>query len=239
MGQRTCSRYALLSFSGVAFTPCRPRPASRGPSTRGNRSSSLPSEFSRLGLPSAATLPARLCSSLVALLQGWSSLHLVLCYAESKTSAGVEDVHIAVMDTKNLEEEVLVWQCSHLINKSNEEYLAFGRVAGRGYKVVKLADLKAHDLLKLFPQLQDGSWREGDISWQFGDNCRRAGLRAASKDVILEHLRHAEAVAVLFGSLSTPVITALLCLQPRPWLTNACEIESTLLNTFSECIERI
>jgi hypothetical protein len=167
-----------------------------------------------------------------------ASLHLVLCYAESKDSAGHRGVHVAVMDTQELEEEVLVWQCNHLIGKTNEEYLAYGRVAGRGYRAVELADLKRHGLLELFPPLRDGSWREEETPWQFGDACRARIFGGTPHAVADEDLKHAERVASLFGSLFTPVFTALLSLRPRPWLAATLEMSSPILENLRRRIEK-
>ncbi|KAJ4367718.1 hypothetical protein N0V86_009839 [Didymella sp. IMI 355093] len=155
-----------------------------------------------------------------------SSLHLVLCYAEHKASAGDGDVHIAVMDTQELEEEV------------NEEYLAYGRVAGRGYRAVKFADLKEHGLVELFPPLRDGSWHEGETTWQFGETCRARIFGDTPQAVADEDLKHAERVASLFGALFTPIFTALLSLRPRPWLAATLEMSSPILENLRGRIEK-
>jgi hypothetical protein len=43
-----------------------------------------------------------------------ASLHLVLCFAKVKWADSGETAHVAVMDTLNLESEVLVWHVPHL-----------------------------------------------------------------------------------------------------------------------------
>ncbi|KAF9701835.1 hypothetical protein EKO04_001080 [Ascochyta lentis] len=121
-----------------------------------------------------------------------ASLHLVLCYASSMDAAS--DPHVAVMETHDLDSEVLVWQCPHLLGEGEEEYLAWGCVRGRGYKAVCLKDLRKRGVIILVPQLGNGSFRDTDEPFQFED------------------------VALLFGKLFLPVFAALLCLQPRPWL---------------------
>lgn len=86
-----------------------------------------------------------------------ASLHLVLCFARSLTDdAG--DVHVAVIDTQDLNEEVHVWQCTHLFSAGygRHEYLAYGPIRGRGYKAVGFADFVSKGLFLIIPHLNDG-----------------------------------------------------------------------------------
>lgn len=94
----------------------------------------------------------------------WSaSLHLVLCFARSmdlkdKTQDhNPHDPQIAVMDTKKLDSDVLVWHCPDLDLKYGvHEYMAYGPIKGkRGYRAVSFQVLRSHGILQFFPGLQD------------------------------------------------------------------------------------
>lgn len=143
-----------------------------------------------------------------------ASLHLVLCYANSMDPASKP--HVAVMDTQDLDGEVVVWQCTHVLSEGDEEYLAWGCVRGRGYKAVPLDVLENHGVLDIFPQLKDGSYRTGE-TFEFGDECRSAAFQASPVAVAPNLFEAAEKVASLFKPLFVPVFTALLCLESRPW----------------------
>jgi hypothetical protein len=84
-----------------------------------------------------------------------ASLHLVLCYAKSMDPR--TNPNVAVIDTHELDTEVLVWQCSHLLGKGyHEEYLAWGCIRGRGYKAVSLKELEALGIFDIFSVLRMG-----------------------------------------------------------------------------------
>jgi hypothetical protein len=55
---------------------------------------------------------------------------------------GKTGIHLAVMDTHKLEDEVLVWNVPHLIDRGNLEYLAFGVIRGKGYRAVDMYELE-------------------------------------------------------------------------------------------------
>jgi hypothetical protein len=58
-----------------------------------------------------------------------ASLHLVFCYARDISAS--KTAYVAVMDTHNLDSEVLVWHVPHLIPRHNHEYLAHGVIKVR------------------------------------------------------------------------------------------------------------
>jgi hypothetical protein len=66
-----------------------------------------------------------------------------------------DDVYISVIDTRQLE-DVVVFNTAHLIAKPYMphrviEYLACGRISGRGYKAVSLREMANIGLADLFP----------------------------------------------------------------------------------------
>jgi hypothetical protein len=155
------------------------------------------------------------CFNVATGFSSWAaSLHLVLCYAKYLNGKYKTDTaHVAVIDTDNLEDEVLVWHVPHLLGYENHEYLAFGRTRGKGYRAVSLADLDSHGLKKISPEL------ERRIDGMFGDGLRRSMFAASAELVELDfsHLYIAMLIGSLFGNLAFPVATALACLRPRHW----------------------
>jgi hypothetical protein len=139
-----------------------------------------------------------------------ASLHLVLCYAMKLTERCSREVHVAVMDTLDLEDDVLVWHAPHLVGRFEHEYLAFGRIMGEGYQAVRFSDLKQHGILNLLPEMQY-------FIDAFGDDIRVPMFRALAVQIEPADLNNLMAIGPLFGKLSFPVITALACLRPRHW----------------------
>ncbi|KAH6644290.1 hypothetical protein C7974DRAFT_439610 [Boeremia exigua] len=169
----------------------------------------------------------------------WSaSLHLVLCYAQSMVDRGFRDVHVSVMDTQDLDYEVLVWQCAHLLGSGQHEFLAYGPVQGRGYRAVRYSVLVLQGIYGLLPQLQDGSYRSQATLFQFGYGIRSQTFKKAIQPVTLEQLETAGRIARMFGPQIFPVLTALLCLVPRPWLRSRSGITFTLREQIKCSIER-
>jgi hypothetical protein len=83
-----------------------------------------------------------------------ASLHAVLCYGAYMTQIN-DDVYISVIDTKQLQ-DVVVFNTAHLIAEPYVphrvlEYLARGRINGRGYKAVSLQEMADAGLPDLFP----------------------------------------------------------------------------------------
>lgn len=156
-----------------------------------------------------------------------ASLHLVLCYAKSMDPSS--EPHIAVMDTQDLDSQVFVWQCVHLLGHGHEEYLAWGYIRGRGYKAVPLSKLEDHGLLEVFSELKDGSYRAG-CTFEFGDHCRSVSFAKTPAPVAPSLYKAAENVARPFGNMFLPVFTALLCLQPRPGLSKNSSLDKADLH---------
>jgi hypothetical protein len=172
----------------------------------------------------------------------WSaSLHAVLCYGAYMSQH--HDVYISVIDTQQLE-NVAVFNTGHLIGELEVEhrvieYLAHGCISGRGYKAVSLRDMEAAGLARLFPLEHCRQRTEYDERLKveaFGFQLRNEVFSRKPKYVSSKELSDAGSIAALFKRLALPVITALLCLEPRIWqnfranrtLTNEQDIEKVL-----------
>ncbi|EAT89359.1 hypothetical protein HBI56_026010 [Parastagonospora nodorum] len=140
-----------------------------------------------------------------------ASLHLVLCYAMFLKKRSHDEVHVAVMDTHDLSDEVLVWHVPHLIGEANHEYLAFGRIMGNGYHAVKFYDLEQHGILNLLPETRNC------LCERFGSSIRQTMFTRSAVDIGEADLDSFRVIGSLFGKLSFPVITALASLRPRHW----------------------
>jgi hypothetical protein len=140
-----------------------------------------------------------------------ASLHLVLCYAKHMNPQ--DDPHVAVMDTHELEDEVYVWHVPHLIDRSNDEYLAHGCIRGNGYRAVSLRDLDQNGLRTLFPEATDPS-RKTD---SFGFSLRSSMFCEGNWSIDDGEWVLIQSIASLFGNLYLPMATALLSLRPRAW----------------------
>jgi hypothetical protein len=180
----------------------------------------------------------------------WSaSLHLVLRYAEYHGETN--NPHIAIIDTKDLDEEVLVvrnfhvrtacetctnfvpnikWHVPHFMHaRGVNEYMAHGRIAGRGYKAVSLKALKAKGLLEVFPEIAlrvcDG--HKKCCGW--GLCVRQKMFADIPRHLETHELDQIITLAGLFGDLALPVATALICIRPRPWLRRRPGVWTRLL----------
>ena len=148
----------------------------------------------------------------------WSaSLLMVLFFAKLEENKGHEGMHIAVIDIHRLD-GALVWHVPHLINDEHEqgihEYLAHGPIRGPGYKAVSLEALRSSGLEFLFPELEDVV---EDTMWGMENRidifemCPKASHSSIERDTFQE-------IGALFKPLDLPVITALACARPRPWV---------------------
>lgn len=59
-----------------------------------------------------------------------------------------------MMDTKALEDDDLVWNCPQLGRYTDYEYSLYGTSRGLGCKAVAFKDLKACEIMDLFPELK-------------------------------------------------------------------------------------
>jgi hypothetical protein len=147
-----------------------------------------------------------------------ASLHLVLCYAHnlsSKLPLHAEWVYVAVMDREQLEDEVLVWHVPHLVEiNGHHEYLAYGRISGKGYKAVSLRALHERGLKEIHPELFSNLSQD-----TFGHTRRAEGFdwKMEGFPLLQEELRYIKKVAALYEELWLPVAVALICIVPRPW----------------------
>jgi hypothetical protein len=170
----------------------------------------------------------RLHAMVVAHYNGWTqpasnfsswaaSLHLVLRYAEWMNES--DNPHIAVIDTKKLDNEVLVWHVPHLVYRSGVlEYMAYGRITGRGYKAVPLKALKAKGLLNIFPEIATIPHTKRNHCCGWGSCVRRNMFAEVPKPLETDEFDQIVVLASLFEHLSLPVATALVCIRPRPWV---------------------
>jgi hypothetical protein len=143
-----------------------------------------------------------------------ASPHLVLCYTKYlKRKHKTNTAHVAVMDTHDIEDEVLVWHVPQLLECGIHEYLAYGRIRGNGYSAVALVDSEQHGLEKIFPELKQ------PIEDVFCHSLRGSMFSASAQDVAIDtfYLYIINVIGRLFENLAFPVTTALACLRPRPW----------------------
>jgi hypothetical protein len=139
-----------------------------------------------------------------------ASLHAVLCYTRWMKHQNLGEPHVAVMDTHDLDDEVLVWHAPHLgIGAINHEYLAFGISMGNGYRPVSLSALECHGIDNILP--------ENCGPEIFGDTFRANMFQAPTTDIWQTDLDAFRVVGSLFGNLAFPVATALAYLRPRIW----------------------
>jgi hypothetical protein len=86
----------------------------------------------------------------------WSaSLHQVFFIVKPQKVETRNTTHIAVMDTRDIDDGVFIWHFLHLSGaEDNREYLAFGCISGNGYRVASLSDISYFGLHHIFPELQ-------------------------------------------------------------------------------------
>ncbi|CAN9480184.1 unnamed protein product [Alternaria alternata] len=144
-----------------------------------------------------------------------ASLHAVLCYARDTRADW--DPHVAVIDRRRLEGEVLVWWVPDLLGakQGDIEYLAHGCIRGRGYTAVPFEQLVTNGLYSLFPELE--AWKKNRTNGMpFGRKLRKRMFdRAPPVDISTEDIATAKKIGTLFGELALPVMAALLCIHPR------------------------
>lgn len=148
----------------------------------------------------------------------WSaSLLMVLFFAKLEENKGHKGMHIAVIDIQRLD-GVLVWHVPHLTNDEHEEgiheYLAHGPISGPGYKAVSLQSLRNSGLEFLFPELEDVV---EDTTWGMENRIDIFEMRPKASHSSIERDTFQE-IGALFKPLDLPVITALACARPRPWV---------------------
>jgi hypothetical protein len=98
-----------------------------------------------------------------------ASLHLVLCYTKYiQTTSKTETVHVAVIDTHDLDDDVLVCHIPHLLRTGNHEYLSFDRIRGNIYCAVALKGLEKYGLKSNFIELKH------PIDGMFGHSLRES-----------------------------------------------------------------
>jgi hypothetical protein len=143
-----------------------------------------------------------------------ASLHLVLCYASDMShSLGKKDVHVAVMDTRQLEwrQGVLVWDVPDLVScEGVYEYLAYGCIYGPGYKAVSVDDLEKAGVYNILPE----SKAQGIY---FGIHIQEKMFTQPAKEVTQNELVTIKRLASLFGRSAAAVAVALLSIRPRQW----------------------
>lgn len=141
-----------------------------------------------------------------------SSLHVALCLA---ARYGMDDVenpgYVAIMDTQDQGNEVLVWHAPDLIRARNHEFLAWGHITGRGYKAIRWKDVQGKSLSRVFPELQPQS----DV---WGHELRRDMFDQPPAATTQQEVDTIRNIALLFGDFFLPVAAALICLRPRHFL---------------------
>lgn len=155
-----------------------------------------------------------------------ASLHSVLSFAHSFVVDRRQDVHVAVLDTKNLDDDVYVWNCPHLLaHLGNHEYLAYGPIRGSGYKAVSFEQLVQLGLYKLFPELKTHDPNYDNDG--FGHKLRRKMFPAPTLNVPTQlnvpttlnvptsDFDIIRQLASSYESLALPVSVALLNIRPR------------------------
>ncbi|KAI4674531.1 uncharacterized protein J4E88_008267 [Alternaria novae-zelandiae] len=155
------------------------------------------------------------------------SLHLALCYAGS-----IEEEygpHVAIMDTHQLDGDVLVWHVPHLFKPDGlHEYLAHGPIRGIGYKAVSYKTLMSAGLAQIFPELLETDLDDWGMSLR--DQMFNGPPIPLPKDNIekSDEMKQIQSIANLYGHLYLPVATSLMCLRLRPWLGSRAEGEVAL-----------
>jgi hypothetical protein len=171
-----------------------------------------------------------------------ASLHAVLCYGAYMTQINA-DVYISVIDTQQLQ-DVVVFNTAHLVAEPYQphrviEYLARGRINGRGYKAVSLQEMADAGLANLFPLKVCKSREPVNPRLKieaFGFELRHAIFSKRPRLISSKELNSASRISALFEGFGLPVMTALLCLKPRSWqncradgiTTDAQDIEKVL-----------
>lgn len=142
-----------------------------------------------------------------------ASLHLVLCYAHTLQKEGESQVHVAMIDTVELDHiGVRVWHVPHLIYQIDPtEYLAHGVIRGPYYKAIEFQKLQNHGLGSIFPEIK--------VSERMGAELRQSMFASAIayspiKDTEFRTICN---IASLFEDFSLPFAAALFCIRKRSW----------------------
>ncbi|KAI4914719.1 hypothetical protein J4E90_004751 [Alternaria incomplexa] len=139
------------------------------------------------------------------------------------------DPHVAIMDTQQLDGDVLVWHVPHLFKPDGlHEYLAHGPIRGIGYKAVSYKTLMSVGLAQIFPELLETDLDDWGMSLQ--DQMFNGPPIPLPKDKIekSDEMKQIRSIANLYGHLYLPVATSLMCLRLRPWLGSRAEGEVAL-----------
>lgn len=122
-------------------------------------------------------------------ISSWAaSLMMIIFFAKRQQNLGYKGVHIALIDTHQLANDVLVWHAPHL-NQEFEgcihEYFAHGPIRGPGYKAVPYDLLEERGVKKLFPELlevqDDDMWGDDNRSAMFSEDCTGSLSRKATR----------------------------------------------------------
>ena len=137
-----------------------------------------------------------------------ASPQLVISYAKYLRD---DCVHVAVMDTHAMGDEVMVWHVPHLISAENHEHLAFGRIRGSAYQTVSLKDLEMHGLFTLLPELNVVPFD------MFGSEILAEMFLEPTKSLDLNEIYLFDTIGSLFHELTFSIVTALLSIRPKFW----------------------
>jgi len=156
-------------------------------------------------------------------------LHLALYYARSIDAK--YDPHVAVIDTRQLDGEVLVWHVPHLYYEGGlHEYMAHGPIRGIGYKAVSYKTLMSAGLANVFPELGVVKGDELDFDIDLRKQMFNGPPIPFPEDEMenSDDIKQIRKIADLYDHLSLPVATSLICLRPRPWVRSQPEGRAAL-----------
>ncbi|KAF2683317.1 hypothetical protein K458DRAFT_240527, partial [Lentithecium fluviatile CBS 122367] len=152
-----------------------------------------------------------------------ASLSLVMLYADYKTKSNPweKHVHVSVIDTRELGDEVLVWHVPHLARHLDcriaeetavHEYLAYGVISGKGYMAVPFEKIMEKGLVDIYPEIS--GTRRNWSGWEL----RKAMFKEEARSMTQQEVEVARTIAKLFGARFVLVISvALVSIRPRPW----------------------
>ncbi|KAI4931591.1 hypothetical protein J4E85_004185 [Alternaria conjuncta] len=137
--------------------------------------------------------------------------------------------HVAIMDTHQLDGDVLVWHVPHLFKPDGlHEYLAHGPIRGIKYKAVSYKTSMLAGLAQIFPELLETDLDDWGMSLR--DQMFNGPPIPLPKDNIekSDEMKQIRLIANLYGYLYLLVATSLMCLRLRPWLGSRAEGEVAL-----------
>jgi hypothetical protein len=129
------------------------------------------------------------------------------------TTTGHEDVHVAVMDTRELDDDIAVWHLPQILDVvvgGEHEYLAWGSIRGKGYKAVPFSQLQKVD--NILPEVYESNDMFNMMQM------RHLFATGAPETITTEFLGMVRAISSQFGHLSLPVAVALINVRPRAWV---------------------